>query len=70
MPGVGWGVLSRINSCGIRERSRLTGEVRSPCLTGLPDLANKHIINFEFQINSKKNFSSNVPHAIFRMYLP
>lgn len=51
-----------------KKRSRLTGEVRPPCLCGLPDLANKHRVNFEFEINSKTNFSSKMSPAIFKAY--
>lgn len=69
MQGAGWGVPSRINSCREWKRSRLTGEeVRPRCLTRLPDLANKHRVNFEFEMKSEKNFRSKMSHAIFRIY--
>lgn len=52
----------------MRKRSGKIGdEVRLWCLLGLPDLANEHArctIKLKFQRNSKKNFSSNMIHAI------
>ena len=55
----GWGMKKRSGKIG--------DEVRLWCLSGLPDLANERAgctIKLKFQRNSKKNFSSNMFHAI------